>query len=157
AGRYDTILPPSSVADLMIDAYWQAGARVAHEGESAYSRRGGGTRIGEQLARAGVDLYSDPGHSARECAPFAGATSSDNADSVFDNGLDLGRTHWMRDGRLEALAQTRHSAQMTGQPVTPAIDNLVLEVDGAGGSIDDLVSQTERGLLLTCLWYIRVV
>ena len=38
AGRYDTILPPSSVADLMIDAYWGAGARVAHEGESVYSR-----------------------------------------------------------------------------------------------------------------------
>ena len=51
AGRYDTILPPTSVADLMIDAYWGAGARVAHEGESVYSRRGGGTRIGEQGRR----------------------------------------------------------------------------------------------------------
>ena len=50
AGRYDTILPPSSVADLMIDAYWGAGARVAHEGESVYSRRGGGTRIGDKVA-----------------------------------------------------------------------------------------------------------
>ena len=46
---------------------------------------------------------------------------------------------------------------MTGQPVTPAIDNLVLDVDGATGGIDDLVAGTERGLLLTCLWYIRVV
>ena len=46
---------------------------------------------------------------------------------------------------------------MTGQPVTPMIDNLVLSVDGASGSIDDLVAGTERGLLLTCLWYIRAV
>ena len=60
AGRYDTILPPSSVADLMIDAYWGAGARVAHEGESVYSRRGGGTRIGDKVAAPGVSLFSDP-------------------------------------------------------------------------------------------------
>ena len=76
---------------------------------------------------------------------------------MFDNGLPLERTDWIRDGRLSALLQTRHSATMTGQPVTPAIDNLVLSVDGASGSIDDLVAGTERGLLLTCLWYIREV
>ena len=46
---------------------------------------------------------------------------------------------------------------MTGQPVTPYVDNLVLEVDGGSGDIDDLVAGTERGLLLTCLWYIREV
>ena len=33
----------------------------------------------------------------------------------------------------------------------------MLEVDGAAGGIDDLVAGTERGLLLTCLWYIREV
>ena len=41
--------------------------------------------------------------------------------------------------------------------MTPAIDNLVLEVDGAAGDLDDVVAGTERGLLLTCLWYIREV
>ncbi|WP_457208909.1 metallopeptidase TldD-related protein, partial [Nocardioides sp. P5_C9_2] len=157
AGRYDTILPPSSVADLMIDAYWGAGARVAHEGESVYSRRGGGTRIGERIARPGVHLYSDPAYAALACAPFDVAGASDNTESVFDNGLPLERTDWIRDGELTSLIQTRHSAAMTGQPVTPMIDNLVLEVDGANGSIEDLVAGTERGLLVTCLWYIREV
>ena len=156
AGRYDTILPPSSVADLMIDAYWYAGARTAHEGQSVYSRRGGGTRVGEQIARSGVDLYSDPAFPGLDCAPFAVAVTSDNERSVFDNGLPLTRTHWIRDGRLESLLQTRHSAAMTKQLVTPAIDNLVLDVGGAGQTAD-LVAGTERGLLLTCLWYIRQV
>jgi len=157
AGRYDTILPPSSVADLMIDAYWGAGARVAHEGESVYSRRGGGTRIGEQVVRRGVSLYSDPARPDLEAAPFVVSGASDNTESVFDNGLELGQTHWIRDGVLESLIQTRHSAGMTGQPTTPYVDNLVLEVDGATGSEMDLVAATERGLLLTCLWYIREV
>jgi predicted Zn-dependent protease len=157
AGRYDTILPPDAVADLMIDAYWSAGARTAHEGQSVYSRRGGGTRIGDRIARAGVGLFSDPSYAGLGCAPFVVATSSSNEESVFDNGLPLDRTDWVRDGELTALLQTRHSAGMTAQPVTPAIDNLVLTVDGSDGGIDDLVAGTDRGLLLTCLWYIREV
>jgi predicted Zn-dependent protease len=157
AGRYDTILPPSAVADLMIDAYWYAGARVAHEGQSVYSSRTGGTRIGEQIAAEGVDLYSDPQLAGLECAPFVVASASSNEDSVFDNGLPLGRTDWIRDGKLASLLQTRHSATMTGQPVTPAIDNLALSVGGASGGIEELVAGTDRGLLLTCLWYIRAV
>jgi predicted Zn-dependent protease len=157
AGRYDTILPPTAVADLMIDAYWSAGARVAHEGQSVYSRRGGGTRIGEQIARSGVHLYSDPAHPGLECAPFVVASSSSNDSSVFDNGLPLGRTDWVADGGLTSLIQTRHTATMTGQPVTPGIDNLVLDVDGGAGSVEEMVSGVERGLLLTCLWYIREV
>jgi predicted Zn-dependent protease len=157
AGRYDTILPPTAVADLMIDAYWYAGARVAHEGQSVYSRRGGGTRIGDTITKPGVNLFSDPSYDGLECSPFALAASSGNESSVFDNGLPLGRTNWIRDGALTSLIQTRHSAELTGQPVTPMVDNLVLSVDGASGGVDDLVAGTERGLLLTCLWYIRAV
>jgi predicted Zn-dependent protease len=157
AGRYDTILPPAALADLMIDAYWYAGARVAWEGQSVYSQRGGGTRLGQQIARPGVNLFSDPAYDGLSCLPFALATSSGNEESVFDNGLPLERTDWIRDGELTSLVQTRHTAAMTSQPVTPGIDNLVLSVDGSSGSIEDLVAGTERGLLLTCLWYIREV
>jgi predicted Zn-dependent protease len=159
AGRYDTILPPTATADLMIDAYWSAGARVAWEGQSVFSQRGGGggTRIGQRIAREGVHLYSDPAHPGLECLPFVLTSSSGNEASVFDNGLPLERTDWIRDGELAALIQTRHSAAMTSQPLTPAIDNLLLSVDGGSGSVEDLVAGTERGLLLTCLWYIREV
>jgi predicted Zn-dependent protease len=157
AGRYDTILPPAAVADLMIYAYWTAGARVAHEGQSVYSKRGGGTRIGEQIVKSGVRLLSDPAYPGLECAPFTVATTSSNEGSVFDNGLPLERTNWIDDGRLAGLIQTRHSAELTGEPVTPAIDNLVLSVDGGAGDVMDMVAGTERGLLLTCLWYVREV
>ena len=157
AGRYDTILPPTAVADLMIYAYWSAGARDAWEGQSVFSRRGAGTRIGEEIVRPEATLYSDPAYAGLQCAPFAVASASTNESSVFDNGLELGRTDWIRRGELTALRQTRHTAEMTGQPVTPAVDNLVLEVDGGAGTVQELVAGTDRGLLLTCLWYIRVV
>ena len=85
------------------------------------------------------------------------AASSSNESSVFDNGIGLDRTDWIRDGELTALLQTRHSAAMTSQPVTPAIDNLVLDIGGGTGSIDDLVAGMDDGLLVTCFWYIREV
>ncbi|HEU4512203.1 MAG TPA: metallopeptidase TldD-related protein [Nocardioidaceae bacterium] len=157
AGRYDTILPPTAVADLMIYAYWSASAREAHDGQSVFSRPGGGTRIGDRLSRHPVQLFSDPHYEGLQTSPFVTAAASSNTTSVFDNGLPLARTEWVQDGTLRALLQTRHSAGLTGQPVTPAIDNLVLGVDGAGGDLTTLVGDTERGLLLTCLWYIRVV
>jgi predicted Zn-dependent protease len=157
AGRYDTILPPTAVADLLIYAYWSASAREAHEGQSVFSRPGGGTRIGETLSAQPVQMYSDPSYDGLQAAPFVTATTSDNESSVFDNGLPLGRTDWIRDGRLNALVQTRHSARMTKQPVTPAVDNLVLSVDGSEQQMQHLVGDLERGLLLTSLWYIRVV
>jgi predicted Zn-dependent protease len=157
AGHYDTILPPTAVADLMIYASWEMGARVAHEGQTVYSKRGGGTRVGERMARPEVQLRSDPSYSGLECLPFAVADTSGNVASVFDNGLSLTPTSWIRDGQLEALHQTRHSAGLTGLGVTPAIDNLVLDVTGAQGTLADLVGGVERGLLVTCLWYIRQV
>jgi predicted Zn-dependent protease len=157
AGRYDTILPPTAVADLMIYAYWTAGAREANDGQTVFSRRGGGTRIGDQLSARPVQVLSDPAYPGLGCAPFVTAAESNNLESVFDNGLPLSRTSWLRDGRLEALLQTRHSAGLTRQAVTPYVDNLVVSVDGATGSTEELVAGLDDGLLLTCLWYIREV
>jgi predicted Zn-dependent protease len=145
------------VADLMVYAYWTAAARTAHEGQSVYARPGGGTRIGERLSSRPVQLYSDPAHPGLEAIPFVVAAVSDQTSSPFDTGLPLRRTDWVRDGELAALVQTRRTADLTGQPVTPAVDNLVMSVDGGSGDTDDLVAGVDRGLLATCLWYIREV
>ncbi len=157
AGRYDTILPPSAVADLMIDAYWSMGALDAHEGRTVYSRPGGGTRVGETLTDVPLTLRSDPALPGQECTPFVVAGASSRLSSVFDNGLALPPVSWIDSGRLAALLQTRHSAAVTGLATTPFVDNLVLESPDGAGDGTDLVRGTDRGLLLTCLWYIREV
>ncbi|MEN3309340.1 MAG: hypothetical protein V7603_5542 [Micromonosporaceae bacterium] len=157
AGRYEALVPPVAVADLMTYAYWSAGGREAAEGQTVYSAPGGGTRVGERLSDAPLTLRADPAEPGLECAPFVLAPGSDERVSVFDNGLPVHRTQWIDNGVLTALVQTRHSAALTGVPVTPHIDNLILEGAGASGSLADLVAGTERGLLLTTLWYIREV
>ena len=151
------MLPPTAVADLLIYAYWVAAARTAHDGQSVYARPGGGTRIGDRLTRHPVTVFSDPSYEPLQAVPFLVTSASDETASVFDNGWPLSRTDWIREGMLSALVQTRETAVLTEQPVTPQVDNLVMEVGGASGGLDDLVRGVDRGLLVTCLWYIREV
>ncbi|GGP71730.1 metallopeptidase TldD-related protein [Streptomyces calvus] len=156
AGRYETLLPPTAVADLLIYQLWSASGRDAAEGRTVFSRPGGGTRVGEKLTGLPLTLRSDPRAPGLECAPFVIAHSSGGDQSVFDNGLPLTATEWVRAGELNRLTTSRHSAGLTGLPVAPGIDNLIL--DGGGDrSLEEMVAGTERGLLLTCLWYIREV
>lgn len=156
AGRYETLLPPSAVADLLVYQQWSASGRDAAEGRTVFSKPGGGTRIGEKLAGLPLTLRSDPAYPGLECAPFVIAHASGDGASAFDNGLPVAPVEWVRDGVLNRLPTTRHSAGLTGLPVTPSADNLVL--DGGGTrTLAEMVADTERGLLLTCLWYIREV
>ncbi|MFC7961458.1 metallopeptidase TldD-related protein [Rhodococcoides kroppenstedtii] len=156
AGRYETILPPSAVADLMIDLMWSMDGRGAQEGRTALSAPGGGTRVGERLGTLGLTLYSDPAEPGLEYAPFVVAESSSDSVSVFDNGVDAERVEWIDDGVISALAYPRSAAAEFGTRPTALGDNLVM-TGGTGGTTDDLVARTERGLLLTTLWYIREV
>lgn len=155
AGRYETILPPSAVADLLIYSYWSSAGRDAAEGRTAFSKPGG-TRVGERLADAALQLYSDPHDADLATEPFVLAGGSSAASSVFDNGLPLSRTDWIKGGVLNSLIETRASARERGVPVTPAIDNLILSTSGTK-TVDQMIKSTKRGLLVTCLWYIREV
>ncbi|WP_374207290.1 metallopeptidase TldD-related protein [Streptomyces sp. APSN-46.1] len=156
AGRYETLLPPTAVADLVIYQMWSAVARDAVEGRTVFSKPGGGTRLGEKLSQLPLTLRSDPNAPGLETAPFVIAHSSSDDASVFDNGLPVPATDWIRDGELARLLTTRHTAGMTGMPLAPGFGNLIL--DGGGEkSLEEMVAATERGLLLTCLWYIREV
>jgi predicted Zn-dependent protease len=161
-GRYETLLPPTAVSDLLIYLYWSAGAKEAAEGRTVFSQPGGGTRIGERLSSQPVTLSSDPGAAALGCAPFVIAHASGPDSSVFDNGLPLDATSWIRDGSLAALISSRHSAAIAGVPVTPAIDNLTFATSAPTSGTEppglgQMIASTGRGLLLTCLWYIREV
>jgi predicted Zn-dependent protease len=157
AGRYEVLVPPDAVADLVLMLGEAASGKEAEEGRSVFSAPAGGTRLGETLSDTPFDLRSDPHERGIECSPFLAATSSSSDVSVFDNGMPVEPTYWMRAGRLERLRYHRAGALKSNQPPTPPIDNLVLEVPGTSATLDSMIAGTERALLLTCLWYIREV
>lgn len=160
AGRYETILPPSAVADLMIYAYWTMNGRDAREGRNVFAgSEVGSTRVGDVLSKLPLNLWSDPAAPGLPSAPFAVVpTSEPGMMSVFDNGAEARRVDWITDGTLSSLIETRAEwAKSGGEGLFPfPTDNLLCDAGGSA-SIDDMVAATKRGLLLTCLWYIREV
>nr|WP_280381262.1 metallopeptidase TldD-related protein [Nocardia wallacei] len=155
AGRYETLLPPSAVADLMIYLMWSMEGRGAHEGHTAFARAGG-TRIGERLTDIPLTLYSDPAAAGLEYRPFVATAASSETMSVFDNGLTAHRADWVREGVVESLVYPRATAAEFDAAVTVPGENLLM-TGGSGASLAEMIARTERGLLLTCLWYIREV
>lgn len=156
-GRYDTVLPPTAVADFMVYLAWSAGARAAYEGHSAFAAPGGGTRLGERLTDLPLSLYADPVRLGLQTAPFVIAGASSDESSVFDNGALIGRTAVIDGGEVSHLLHTRASAAEYDVPFTTLADNLVLDGGDPSLNTDDLVGSVQRGLLVTSQWYLREV
>jgi predicted Zn-dependent protease len=142
-GRYTVILEPSAVADFVNFMLWFMHARPADEGRSFFARKGGGNRIGEKLFADKVTIYTD---ASDPVAPAA----------TFDaEGLPQDRTVWVADGVLKNLVYSRYWAQRQDRAPVPQSDSFVM----AGGttSTDDMIRDVKRGVLVTRLWYIRVL
>ncbi len=154
-GHYDVILTAEAVADLAIPALWEASARDAVEGSSAFAQAGGGTKLGQPVMSPKISIRSDPGHPEVSTAPFVVEHSSGPTSSVADNAQPLVATQWINSGVLHHLIGPR-SYQTTVEQTRQAIDNIIIDSQGSG-TLADLIARTENGLLITCLWYIRDV
>lgn len=157
-GRHETLLPPGAVADLMLYAYWMMSARDAAEGRTVWARQGSdATRIGERISHQPLVLRSDPTYPGIQQAPFATVHASVSGElSVFDNAAAVDAREWISDGVLTDLFRSRGYAAQTGGRFAFPTPNLILDAGGSA-SLDEMIAATERGLLLTCLWYIREV
>ena len=94
-GQYTVILEPQAVADLIGPLMGSFNARNADEGRSAFSQRGGGTKLGQKIADERVTIYSDPVDPDLLAQPFTG------------EGLPIKRTVWVEKGILKSLAYSR--------------------------------------------------
>jgi predicted Zn-dependent protease len=152
-GRYETVVPPSAVSDMLVYAGWSMEGRAAQEGHSAFS---GKAAVGERLTDLPLTLSSDPAAPGLEYEPVVITSSSGGGVSVFDNGAPTRRVDWIREGVVNELVYSRAEAAEFGTAFTPPGDNMLL-TGGSAATLEEMVARTERGLLLTCLWYIREV
>jgi predicted Zn-dependent protease len=144
-GVYPVILEPQAAADLIGTLMNNFDARTADEGRSAFSAKGGKTRAGEKLFDERISLYSDPMH------PELPATPSTS------EGIPASRLSLVNGGVLEHLTYTRYWAQERKLTPSPGLVNLIMESAQPPGSIDDMIKGTERGLLISRFWYVRLV
>jgi predicted Zn-dependent protease len=142
-GRYTVILEPQAVGDLVQLIAFYIGAREADEGRSPFVKQEGGSKVGERIVDPRINLYSDPADPQLLAQPFDG------------EGLPLGRQDWIKDGVLQQLYYTRFWAQRSHQQATGFPSSVKLQ--GGDQTVDQLVAGTERGVLVTRLWYLREV
>ena len=122
---------------------WFMNARAADEGRSYFSAPSGGNRLGEKLFDERVNIYSDPTDPMAPGAPWG------------QDGLPQERRAWVENGVLKHLMTDRYWAQKSGVAPVAFPSNVIMR--GGSGTVDDLVASTERGVLVTSLWYIRPV
>ena len=152
-GAYTVVLEPQAVADLIPLLGGAFNARSADEGRSPFSKRGGGTKLGEKIVDDRVTIYSDPTDADLLAQPFDG------------EGLPLKRNVWVENGILKNLSYSRFWAQKQGKEPTGGGGGGGgggfggfpggLKMVGGTKSTDDLIAGTERGVLITHFFYIR--
>lgn len=142
-GRYTVVLEPTAVGNLVQLIAGAAQARSADEGRSFFSKPGGGTKIGMKVVDERVTLRSDP----RDPDAFGNTFSGD--------GLPTRPITWIENGIVRNLAYDRFWAQKQG--AQPSAFSGSLRMLGGDSSIEEMIASTERGLLVTRLWYIRPV
>ena len=142
-GRYTVVLEPQAVGDLVQLLAFALDARSADEGRSAFSRQGGGTKIGEKVADERVTLFSDP-------------ADPQLLSNTFDGqGLPARRQVWIENGVLKKLVYSRFWAQKKNQQ--PDAGTNAVKLAGGTQTTDELIASTPRGILVTRLWYLRQV
>jgi PmbA protein len=163
AGKYTVILEPSAVLDLVGFMFWDFGGLSLVDQRSFLNGR-----MGKQVFGGAISVVDDVAHPLQSGAPFDG------------EGVPRQKVHLIRDGVPEDVVYARGSAEVVkksdvaaqlpraratghGFPLpnemgeTPA--NIVFEL-GAGvrpKTLEQMIASTERGVLVTRVWYIREV
>lgn len=142
-GKYTVILEPLAASGLLRFLMNGFDARNADEGRSFMSKKGGSTRLGEQLFHEKVTIYSDLLH------PELPSPTWNN------EGLPLDKNMWVKNGVVQSLSYSRYWADKKGVKPKPAATAIIME--GGEGSVEDLIKETEKGVLVTRFWYTRMV
>lgn len=142
-GKYTVILEPAAASGLISFMMNFFDARSADEGRSFLSKQGGGNKIGEQIMDPRVNIYTDPWNPVVPAMPWDG------------DGLPRERTQIIDAGKVANLQYSRYWAGKQGKPETAGWGNTIME--GGTKSTSELIASTERGILVTRTWYIRMV
>jgi predicted Zn-dependent protease len=142
-GKYTVILEPVAVAYLLENMFFGLDARSADEGRSFMSKPGGGNRLGDQLMDPKVNIYTDP-------------FNPDLPSSTWNReGQPIVKRSWIEGGVVKNLSYSRYWAQKKGVDAVPGPSNVIMT--GGTATLEDMIKSTEKGILVSRLWYIRMV
>ena len=147
-GRYEVVLSPSCVANVLtfLSVYGFNG-RAVDEGRSFAS-------IGDAQFDAAINLFDDVAHPMTAGVPFDAEGTPKRRVDLVREGVTVGLVHDRRTAKALGAESTGHAVEGAGSwGAMPS--NLILEPGAASDT--DLVGSMQRGLLVTDLWYTRIL
>ncbi len=148
-GHYTVILPAEAVSDLLGNLWWDFTATSFRDKRSCFL-----DKLHKQVLGKNVTIYDDVFNEMQIGQPFD------------DEGVNKKKVLLVKNGVLNSLVYNRLNAHFFKEEATghslpqpnvmgeyPA--NIVME--GGDSSIEDMIASTDRGILLTRVWYVREV
>jgi predicted Zn-dependent protease len=149
AGRYTVILEPAAVLDLAGQMFADFSGTAIRDGRSFLN-----DRTGRQIFGTNITIHDDVRHPLQSGAPFDGEGIPRRRLTLVENGVVRDVAYGRQAAAMSGAAPTGHGFPMPTE-MGEAPMNLVIA--GGDSSVAEMVASTERGILVTRLWYIREV
>jgi PmbA protein len=148
-GRYTVILEPAAVLDLVGFLFYDFAATALQDKRSCLN-----DRMGKQLFGKNITISDDVYHPLQQGAPFDGEGLPRQHVLLVDRGIPKNLVYSRASASVAGKKPTGHGFALPNE-YGEAPMNLVFS--GGDSSLDIMVASTDRGLLVTRLWYIREV
>ena len=148
-GKYTVILEPAAVLDLVGFLFYDFAATALEDQRSCLNKR-----MGKQLFGKNISIVDDVYHPFQLGAPFDGEGMPRQRVSLVEKGVPKNLVYSRASAKKARKKPTGHGFGLPNE-YGEAPMNLVF--GGGNSSVDKMVASTERGLLVTRVWYIREV
>ncbi len=160
-GKYTVILEPAAVLDVVGFMFWDFGGQAILDQRSFLNNR-----IGTKLFGDNITIIDDVAHPLQSNAPFDGEGVRRSRVSLVENGV-IKRLVYARSTaekmrkseyaeKVGEIAVTGHGFPLPNE-MGEMPSNIVFVTPGGEQTVEQMIAGTERGILITRLWYIREV
>ncbi len=148
-GKYVTILESSAVLDMLGFLFPDFSGQAMRDQRSFLTGR-----MGQKLFGENITIRDDVCHADQAGPPFDGEGVSRQAVNLVEKGVTKELTYCRQTAQAMGAKPTGH-----GFPLPNNMGEAPLNIVFAGDkhSVDEMIAATERGILVTRLWYIREV
>jgi predicted Zn-dependent protease len=160
-GKYTVILEPAAVLDMVGFMFWDYSGVAILDQRSFLN-----DRIGTQVFGENINISDDAAHPLQAGSPFDGEGMTRQRVPLVEKGV-VKRVVYARAtarkmknseyaGKVGLIEPTGHGFPLPNE-VGEMPMNVVFGGPGNPQSVEQMVASTERGVLVTRLWYIREV
>jgi PmbA protein len=149
AGRYTTILSPAAVLDLVGFLFYDFAATSVLDKRSCLTGR-----IGKKIFGDNITIWDDAYHPLQSGPPHDGEGVARQKVLLVDQGVPKNLVYSRATAKKMRAKPTGHGFSLPNE-YGEAPMNLVFS--GGNKTTEEMIQTTERGILVTRLWYIREV